>query len=192
MGISDELVPDAANGCDVSRVCCVIAECLANVANVDINDTVDTEMVPAPYFFEELVSGEDAIGTARKRGEKIEFESAQLYRITICMDNVCSHIDREPGEPKNLVAFPTPAARGFTRTPAKDGFDPSDKLSGAEGLDDIVVSTHAQTYNAIDLLVASCEHDDRGIGAFAKRSEDLEAVDVRQADIEQDEIGVGA
>ena len=74
-----------------------------------------------------------------------------------------------------------------------DGPDPGDQLAEAERLDDVVVGAELQEHDAIDLLTAGADHDDRHRAARAQLPADHLAVEVGEPEVEQDEIGrVGA
>ena len=70
---------------------------------------------------------------------------------------------------------------------AEDRLDPSRELARRERLGDVVVGAELEPRDAIGLLVARGEHDDRHLRAGADPAADLEAVDARQADVEHDE-----
>ena len=68
--------------------------------------------------------------------------------------------------------------------------DPRDELAEAVRLDHVVVGAELEPDDAVDLLAAGGDDDDRDARALAQPPADLEAVDVRQAQVEQDEIGL--
>ena len=70
---------------------------------------------------------------------------------------------------------------------AEDRLDPRRELARRERLRDVVVGADLEPRDAIGLLVARREHDDRHLRAGADAAADLEAVDSRQADVEHDE-----
>ena len=86
-----------------------------------------------------------------------------------------------------------PAALGVGEVaigPPEEGLDPAQELPQPEGLGHVVVRAELQADDLVDLVVAGREHEHRGLGAgSAEAAEDLEAIDARQADIEDDEIG---
>ena len=63
------------------------------------------------------------------------------------------------------------------------------QLAQAVRLDDVVVGAELEADDAVDLLAARGDDDDRHARALAQAAADLEAVDVGQAQVEQDEIG---
>ena len=90
------------------------------------------------------------------------------------------------------------AGRGTGWAPATDGADPRRQLAPAERLGDVVVGAELEPEDAVELVATGGEHDDRDGPALAQLAADVTAVDVRQAEVEQDEVvasrrqGVGA
>jgi len=70
---------------------------------------------------------------------------------------------------------------------AKDGFDAGGEFAGAEGLDEVVVSTDFEADDAVDLGGTGGEEDDRHVGKRADAFAELEAGAVGEANIEHDE-----
>ena len=58
-----------------------------------------------------------------------------------------------------------------------------------EGLRHVVVGTQLEAADLVHLLVAGEQNHDRHVGEVADALAELEAVDVRQADVEQYEVG---
>ena len=83
-----------------------------------------------------------------------------------------------------------PSARGGGRGGApQDGADPRDHLASAERLDDVVVGAELEADDAVGLLPARREDDDRHARRRPQLAADVEPGAVRQPDVEQDEIG---
>ena len=93
------------------------------------------------------------------------------------------HVDLELADDERLAML------GAARRAAGHGADPRDELAQAEGLDDVVVGAQLEPDDAVDLLALRGDHDDRHVGAGAQLPADRETVDVRQPNVEQDEVG---
>src|SRR5690349_12724129 len=76
-----------------------------------------------------------------------------------------------------------PAARAL-----EDDVHPGHQLARAERLGDIVVATDLQAKDAIDLLVAGTEKEDRNVRGLANLAADLEAVHLGHSDVEDNEV----
>ena len=74
--------------------------------------------------------------------------------------------------------------------PPRDGPDAGDQLAQAERLDDVVVRPELETDDAVDLLAAGRDDDDRHLGACAQLATDGEAVHVREPEVEQHDVGL--
>ena len=71
-----------------------------------------------------------------------------------------------------------------TRT-SQHGADPRDEDLGAERFGEVVVGSDRQADQGVDLLRASSEHHDVGVGERAQLSAHLDAVDVGEREIEE-------
>ena len=81
------------------------------------------------------------------------------------------------------LAYPL-AVRHAGRAP-EDRLDPGDQLAWAERLGQVVVGAQLQAEDAVDLVVAGGQEDDRcPIAVVAEPAADLEAVQAGQADVE--------
>ncbi len=70
---------------------------------------------------------------------------------------------------------------------AQDRLDARGELARRERLRDVVVGAELEAGDAVGLLVARGQHQDRHLRVRAHLPADLEAVDPRQADVEHDE-----
>ena len=82
-----------------------------------------------------------------------------------------------------------PRARTRLRPP-QHRFHSRHELSRAERLDHVVVGAHLQSDDAVGLLAARGEHDDRHVGVLAEYAADLEAVEDGEHQVEHDEVRV--
>ena len=74
--------------------------------------------------------------------------------------------------------------------PAQHGPDARHELEVVEGFGDVVVCAELEALDLVDGIVTRGEHDDGDVGEGADLAQHLEAVDVRQADVEQDDVRV--
>ena len=80
----------------------------------------------------------------------------------------------------------------FAGVPAQDRLDPQDDLARAERLGDVVVGAELEADDAVELLALRGQHDERqagGRGVALEQARELEAVEARQHQIEDDEVG---
>ena len=69
-----------------------------------------------------------------------------------------------------------------------DSPDARRQLAPAERLGDVVVGAELEPEDAIELVAASSQHDDRDVAALAQLAAHVAAVDVRESEIEEDEV----
>ena len=79
------------------------------------------------------------------------------------------------------------ASRAAARAP-QDGLHASDELRDAERLGDVVVGARLEPDDLVELGVLRGEHQDVGVAEGAHAAADLDAVDVGQADVEDDQV----
>ena len=91
---------------------------------------------------------------------------------------------RRAGSTTRAPVAEAPPLRGRRRS----GLDPSDELARAEGLDQVVVRADGEPDDPIDLIGASGEHQDIGVGEGPDLAQDLEAVDAREHDVQDDDV----
>ena len=72
---------------------------------------------------------------------------------------------------------------------AEHGPDAGDELARAERLDHVVVGAELEAGDPVDLVAAGREDQDRDAGVAADRADDVEAVDARQAEVEDERVG---
>ena len=76
-----------------------------------------------------------------------------------------------------------------TGSPAQGRPDAGDELRHLERLADVVVGARLEADDDVDRVSAGREHHDRRRGLAPDRAAHLEAVETRQHDVEQDEVG---
>ena len=79
--------------------------------------------------------------------------------------------------------------RGRLVRPAEDGADPRCELAQRERLGHVVVGAELEADDLVDLGVLRGEHDDRHRGLGAEDPADLDARELGEHEVEQDEVG---
>ena len=121
-------------------------------------------------------------GIARERGEQLELLRRQLELAAVEACAACALVDLEVSGAQRAIA----AGKG-RRAPHYRA-DPGDQLAQPVRLDDVVVGAELEPDHAVGLFPTCGEDDDRDARALAQLPADVEPVDVRQAQIEQDEV----
>ena len=182
-GRRHEPVADAAHGLDLRSVG---AELAADLADMDIDGPRLTREVRAPDVLEQTVAGQDDAGVPGERREEIELAGAEAEVAAGDRRLAAARID-----PERADLDRAPAAGRRVR-PAQDRLDPGDERPRVERLRDVVVGAELETDDRVDVVVPGGEHQDRGVAAPPDLAADLEAVELRQHQVEDHEIRVVA
>jgi hypothetical protein len=102
-----------------------------------------------------------------------------MYRLTAADHSFGGEVDGERAQGDRwLVAFRSCAMEGYAQA--------GEQLVHAEGLGEVVVGAGVEGGH----LVLSCgQHDDWSLGPAAQSVDDVDAVDVGQAEVEDDQVG---
>ena len=84
----------------------------------------------------------------------------------------------------------TPAASSRSGSAAEKCPHPAAELADRERLRDVVVRPELEPEHLVELVVAGSEHDDRHLALGPEPLADLETVELRQHQVEDDEINV--
>src|SRR5581483_8162957 len=172
----EELVAGSSHGADRLGS----AELAPELCDVDVDRARAAGVRHAPYEVEQPLPREHDAGMLEEAREQVELLRRQLDRVAVDGDvaRVATEDDRPHGE--QLVRI---ARLG----PTKDCLDPRRELARRERLRDVVVGPEFEARDAVGLLVARGEHDDRDLRVRAQHAAHLEAVDAGKADVEHDE-----
>ena len=80
---------------------------------------------------------------------------------------------------------------GAARAP-QHGAHPGHHLAGAEGLGHVVVGAQLEAGDAVRLLGAGGQHDDRHVAVAAEGPGNVQAVELGEGEVEDDQVGVAA
>jgi hypothetical protein len=151
---------------------------------VNVEGLGRAEPVHVPDLLDQLLAREHDAGALHQGSQQLELLAREVERLA-----------SEGGDPAGLVE---PHARDLDRRarrhggrlrPAQDRAHPSHDLSRGEGLDDVVIRSELEARDPVGLLAAGGEHDDRRARAAAQLAADVEAGAIREADVEQDQVG---
>ena len=91
------------------------------------------------------------------------------------------------------ILVPGRALARFPVESAEEGFDPGDERLRAEGFGYVVVGPQLQPYDGVRFFGFGGQHNDGDHGGFRSRPQsfaDLETVDLRQHQVEDDQVGL--
>ena len=159
-------------------------ELLAQVADVGLQHPGVAAEVVVPDVVEDLRPGQDPPRVGHQVAEQPVLGVGQLDRRTVAEDLAGVVVELEVAEAEDALA----AAR-VAEAP-QDRADAGEQLLDREGLGDVVVAAEGEAADLVLGRVAGGEEEDRGlVGALAHPPGDLEAVEVGQHHVEQDEVG---
>ncbi len=156
------------------------------VGDVGLDDAVVAPKVVLPDVVEDLRLRQHPAGVVHEVAQQLELGGRQRHESAGATHLVALLVEFEVGEGElgrgGLLAGRT----------AKDRPDPSGQLLKAERLGHIVVAAERQAPDLVVGGVAGGQEDDgRAHTAVAHAPDHLEAVEVRQHDVEDHEVGPG-
>ena len=179
-----ELVPQ---GFDRNNRLVERGEFLLESSDMDVDRPRRSIVIVSPDGIEEDVSCEDSAGIAQEMFEQAEFFRCEWDLNLFHGDFVSREIHHEIA-----VAKLSRAVVRLLFKPSKEGLDAGHQGLGAEWFGDVVVGSQFQTDDGVRLLGFGGQHDDGEHGGCRSRSKafaDLEAVDLGQHQIKDDQIG---
>src|SRR5438094_1883830 len=180
-----ELEADAVNGFD-DIVAVQGGQLGADIADVAVNGAVrylDVELIGCAH---DLLAAEDEGGPCQKCPENSELDGREPKRGARKLGEMLFRVDGQPAlRQRGDGSLCILSARDDA---AQDDVHPCDEFARAERLGDIVVAADLQTQHAIDLVVAGGEKQDRNVRGLSDFPADVQAVEFRHADIQNDQI----
>src|SRR6478752_1467282 len=156
-------------------------ELAAEVRHEDLDRVRGGERVVAPDLFEEALARHDDPLVAHQVLEQLELALRQLDHAIATRDLVRVRVQREVGDDQRGGA-----AR---RAAPQQGAQPGQQLLALEGLDEVVVGARVEPLHAGLDRVARSQHQDRDVVGAADLLGDLDPVDLRQPEAEDDHVG---
>ncbi len=177
-----EAIADAADGDDE-----LVADLLADMAEVDVYDAGFAEVFAAPDLFEQLLAGEDAAAIFGEGAQEVEFEGGEVYGDIVHGDEARARVDADVAEGEGGRLEASAAAR---LDAAEGGFDAGSEFARGEGFGDVVICADGEADDLVGLFGARSEEDDVDVGFAAEVGEEFDAVHAWEHDVEDDEVGL--
>ena len=174
---------DAAHAVQVARRGGGLAELAAQPRQVDVDGAVRTAPGQLPDLAEQIALADDLAGAAGQREQQLELLAGQLDRTAVDGHLVAAGVDDEPADGDHRVLV------GASHPP-QHGPDARVELRGGERLDHVVVGAEVEHAHHLGLVVARGGDDHRHVADGAQHRQDVGAVDVGQAEIEQHDVGL--
>src|SRR5438270_10484908 len=142
------------------------------MADVHVDGAVERRGLAIIEILHQGVAGEHASGVAHEQLEDIELEGGELDRAAVDDDGARAGVEQDAAD--------LDAAAGRDRArlvAAQDGADARDQLAWVEGLRKVIVGAELKADDAVYVLTARGQHDDRNLASGAEAAENFEAVD---------------
>src|SRR4051794_16954242 len=178
---STEHVPRPADRVQQPRVATGL-QLAAQVRDEHLDGVRRREGVVAPDLLEEALARDDDALVAHEVLEQLELALGQLDRALAAPDLVRVGVQRQVGDDERRAAP--------RRPPAQQRPQSGEQLLALERLDEVVVGARVEPFDARLDRVARGEHQDRHVVGRAQPPRDLDAVELGQSEVEDDEVGV--
>src|SRR6185369_1265565 len=176
-----QTVPDPANRLDPVALAAKLGPEVMDVGVDGIRRDRDAER---PRLIEELVPAEGLAGMAEQGLEEGELARAEIDGPIVDRDRAGRLVERDRAGHETWLRSP-----GGTVGASGEGSQASRQLVVGERLDEVVVRSRIEADDTVADGVAGRQHEDREIAPLRPDPAcDLEAGDVRQADIEDDDV----
>ena len=178
----DQHVPDRADGANKARILRIVAQFAAQRPDVDVDRAVQAIVLPVSEQVDEMLAGFHPAAGARQAFQEIELEGGQLDGLIIEQGDAPRRVDSQRTH-HQLAAVGLHAMVLPPATPG-DGANAREEFAGRERLGQVIVGAHFEADDAVGFLAARGEHEDRHVGTVPDALEHLEAIHLRQHDIE--------
>src|SRR3954452_6979249 len=154
----------------------------SEIRDEDLDRVRDRERVIAPHLIEQLLAGDHQALVAHQVLEQLELALREVDLTAVARNLVRVRVEREIAD----------AQRGHAarRAAPEQRAHACEQLLAFERLDEVVVGADVQALHARLQCVACGEHQDRRVvPVVAQATGDIEAVQPRQAEVEDDDVG---
>src|SRR3954451_16296517 len=156
-------------------------ELAPQVGDEDLDRVRLRERVVAPDLVEQPLARDHDALVAHQVLEQLELALGELDVALAAADLVRIGVELEVAGGQR--------GRAAGRTAAQQRAHPGEQLLALEGLDEVVVGPGVQALDARLQGVAGGQHEDRHVAVGPQALGDLDAVDARQPEVEQHEVG---
>ena len=148
-----------------------------------VDEAPVTEVAVAPHPVEQRLAAEHPAGARCQLAQQPELGLREVHLLLLAAARALVRDDLEVTEAQARV----PRLR--TAGPAQQRPDPGGELLRRERLGEVVVGTRLEPRHDVVGVGTGSDHHDRHVARLAQRTAQLEAVDAREHDVDQDDVG---
>ena len=179
-----EIVTHSPLGENEFRLRRVALDLLPQAADVHVHGAQIAQIVVLPDGFQQVLAGKHLAAFGREQLQKVKLLRSQVDLAPIDGHRAVGQVDRHVAHVHDLAAaVPLRAAR-----PAEDGLDARLDLQHVEGLGHVVVRAVLKAEDLVHILALGRQHDDRHVALFADALAHLNAVQLGQHHVQQDQV----
>src|SRR5262249_13019043 len=151
----------------------------------DVYNVALTNIVLSPDMLDQIIAAEHLAGVLRQLEQQLHLVRRQPGDTPIGQP----HLQRGDVDLQLARADRLAGAKAPPPIAAQDRIDAGSQLGGLEGLADVVVRPHAQALYTVLQLTLGRDEDHRQVVILIKKAlVDLEAVELREINVEQHEV----
>ena len=174
---------DPADGGQVPGLGRRLTQLAAQPGQVHVDRLVRAAPGLVPHVGEQLPLGHHVAGTLGQVGQQVELARAQVQHRLVEGGAPSGDVDLEPADDERATLARTRRRTAHHRPDARL------QLGRRVRLDHVVVGTRIEGADQAGVVVAGTGDDDRHVADRAQHRQHLGAVDVGQAEVEDDQVG---
>jgi len=151
---------------------------------VDVDRLVGATVGLPPHLREQLTTADDLGRAARQVSEEVELQAREVEGLPVERGHPPVRVDGQAADLHEGAG-----ARAGGRAAPEDGADARVELRGRIGLDHVVVGAGIEQPHDLRFVVPRRRDDHRHRGHATDHAEDVGPVEVRQTEVEHDDVG---
>jgi hypothetical protein len=175
-------VADAGFGADAGGPGGVFFELVAQVGDVDAQVVGGVAGIWAPHTVQDLAVGQDLSGVGHEQAQQGVLDGGEVDDGPAASDDPRGEVDLDGATGEEGLGRGGEAASG-------GGTDAGEELGAAEGFGDVIIGAGVEGGDLVVFAVVDGEDHDGDGAPFADASEDGQAIEIREAEVEEDEVG---
>ena len=169
----------------LGRICLDLS---ADICHVDPEDPVVVLHVRPPDLADDGVVGDDAACVLPEKRKDPELIEGQVRVDPVHIDPVLVVIDGQ-GTRAEYPALGTRVSGRHSAVVAQSSADARKELGASEGLGDVVIRPHVQSFHLVPLVCAGGDHQNGHGGPGPEIFQDRNSIEIRQPEIQDHHVG---